>query len=189
MLRTRRPLLALLLLGVLLAAGYLFSALDSDDARSGGAAPTAGVTTAVSGSATTGTAAGGTSSGSRPPTASLTPTAGRTPTAGPTAGRTATTRPAPSDGLDTVRAAELPSEARRVLRLIDAGGPFPYPQDGGVFGNFERLLPAHQRGWYREYTVPTPGERDRGARRIIAGQDGTHYYTADHYDSFARVEP
>lgn len=171
MLRTRRPLLALLLLGVLLAAGYLFSALDSDDAGSGGAAPTAGPTTA----------AGGTSSGSR------TPTAGRT--AGPTAGRAATTRPAPADGLDTVRAAELPAEARRVLRLIDTGGPFPYSQDGGVFGNFERLLPAHQRGWYREYTVPTPGERDRGARRIIAGQDGTRYYTADHYDSFARVEP
>jgi ribonuclease T1 len=76
-----------------------------------------------------------------------------------------------------------------VLGLIDSGGPFPYSQDGGVFGNFERLLPAHQRGWYREYTVPTPGEGDRGARRIIAGQDGTRYYTADHYDSFARIEP
>jgi ribonuclease T1 len=75
-----------------------------------------------------------------------------------------------------------------VLRLIAAGGPFPYSQDGAVFGNVERLLPAHQRGWYREYTVPTPGSSDRGARRIIAGQDGARHYTADHYGSFARVE-
>lgn len=75
-----------------------------------------------------------------------------------------------------------------MLRLIDAGGPFPYAKDGAVFGNLERLLPAHPRGWYREYTVPTPGAGDRGARRIVAGRDGVRYYTADHYDSFARVE-
>jgi ribonuclease T1 len=87
-----------------------------------------------------------------------------------------------------VRVADLPAEAQRVLRLIDAGGPFPYAKDGSVFGNLERLLPAHPRGWYREYTVPTPGERDRGARRVIAGRDGGRYYTADHYGSFARVE-
>jgi len=102
-------------------------------------------------------------------------------------GTGATARPG-ADGLSSVAVAALPVEAQRVLRLIEAGGPFPYSQDGTVFGNNERLLPAHQRGWYREYTVPTPGSRDRGARRIIAGQDGARYYTADHYDSFARVE-
>jgi len=75
-----------------------------------------------------------------------------------------------------------------VLRLIDAGGPFPYERDGSVFGNFERRLPERPRGWYREYTVPTPGEDDRGARRIVRGRDGTSWYTADHYESFARVE-
>lgn len=98
-----------------------------------------------------------------------------------------TARPG-ADGLSTVAVAALPVEAQRVLRLIDAGGPFPYSQDGTVFGNVERLLPAHQRGWYHEYTVPTPGSRDRGARRIIVGQDGARYYTADHYESFTRVE-
>jgi ribonuclease T1 len=87
-----------------------------------------------------------------------------------------------------VRSSDLPVQAQQVLRLIDAGGPFPYPQDGTVFGNVERLLPVHPRGWYREYTVPTPGSPDRGARRIVAGQDGTRYYTADHHESFARIE-
>jgi len=87
-----------------------------------------------------------------------------------------------------VRSSDLPVQARQVLRLIDAGGPFAYPQDGTVFGNVERLLPSHPRGWYHEYTVPTPGSPDRGARRIVAGQDGVRYYTADHYESFARIE-
>jgi len=87
-----------------------------------------------------------------------------------------------------VAASALPVEARRTLRLIDQGGPFPYERDGGVFGNVERILPRQARGWYREYTVPTPGERDRGARRIVAGRDGMRYYTADHYESFAVVD-
>jgi ribonuclease T1 len=88
-----------------------------------------------------------------------------------------------------VAASALPPEARETLRLIDRGGPFPYERDGSVFGNVERILPREPRGWYREYTVPTPGEGDRGARRIVAGRDGVRYYTADHYESFAIVDP
>jgi ribonuclease T1 len=82
----------------------------------------------------------------------------------------------------------LPPEARRTLELIKRGGPFPHQRDGVVFGNYERLLPARQRGYYREYTVATPGAANRGARRIVAG-GGTaeFYYTADHYRSFQRV--
>ena len=83
--------------------------------------------------------------------------------------------------------ADLPPEARATLALIKAGGPFPYPQDGRTFGNREKLLPLRGRGYYREYTVRTPGARDRGARRIVAGRDGEFYYTADHYRSFRRI--
>jgi ribonuclease T1 len=82
---------------------------------------------------------------------------------------------------------ELPLEARQTLARIDAGGPFPYARDGAVFRNRERLLPAKASGYYREYTVRTPGARDRGARRIVAGKGGERYYTADHYRSFLRI--
>jgi ribonuclease T1 len=82
---------------------------------------------------------------------------------------------------------QLPREAVETIALIRQGGPFPYERDGAVFRNRERLLPARERGWYREYTVKTPGARDRGARRIVAGRDGTLYYTDDHYRSFKRV--
>ncbi|MFH8341629.1 ribonuclease domain-containing protein [Streptomyces sp. AM6-12] len=90
-------------------------------------------------------------------------------------------------GMATVPASRLPAEARRTLALIDRGGPYPYTRDGIVFGNFERHLPKHQRGYYHEYTVPTPRSRDRGARRIITGQGGEFYYTDDHYNSFRAV--
>ncbi len=83
--------------------------------------------------------------------------------------------------------ADLPAEARATLALIRAGGPFPHAQDGRTFGNREKLLPRRARGYYREYTVPTPGARDRGARRIVAGKAGELYYTADHYRSFQRI--
>ncbi|MEW6689548.1 MAG: ribonuclease domain-containing protein [Pseudomonadota bacterium] len=86
-----------------------------------------------------------------------------------------------------VRLGELPAEARSTAELIRKGGPFPYQRDGAVFGNRERLLPERERGWYREYTVRTPGAKDRGARRIVAGRDGTLYYTDDHYRSFRRI--
>lgn len=96
-------------------------------------------------------------------------------------------REAGSGALPTVSAAQLPAQARETLRLIDLGGPFPYVKDGAVFGNRERLLPRQPYGYYREYTVPTPGARDRGARRIIGGRDGDRYYTEDHYRSFRRI--
>lgn len=84
----------------------------------------------------------------------------------------------------------LPPEAVDTIALIEAGGPFPYRRDGVTFENRERLLPGQPRGYYREYTVPTPGVSDRGARRIVAGGDPPEvmYYTADHYRSFRRVE-
>ena len=82
---------------------------------------------------------------------------------------------------------QLPPEAARTLVLIKQGGPFPYRKDGTTFGNRERRLPAREQGYYREFTVPTPGAKDRGARRIVAGRDGTLYYTDDHYRSFKRI--
>lgn len=90
-------------------------------------------------------------------------------------------------GVDEVKASGLPPEARATIVLIRKGGPFPYERDGAAFGNREKLLPARERGWYREYTVRTKGERTRGARRIVAGRDGTLYYTDDHYRSFKRI--
>jgi len=91
--------------------------------------------------------------------------------------------------LPSIALAELPQEGRQTYRLILQGGPFPYEKDGTVFGNRERLLPRQVRGYYREYTVRTPGARDRGARRIVCGgqmpaRPQACYYTADHYASF-----
>lgn len=98
-------------------------------------------------------------------------------------------RPSSGDGLASVRLADLPLQARRTVALIDAGGPFPYAKDGATFNNFEGVLPSRPRGYYREYTVQTPGERDRGARRIVTGdRDRELFYTADHYDTFVRVQ-
>lgn len=98
----------------------------------------------------------------------------------------------PVDGVETVALATLPPEARQTQRLILSGGPFPYTKDGSVFGNFERRLPRRERGFYREYTVKTPGSRDRGARRIVCGgrqptAPEACYYTADHYASFKLI--
>ncbi|MFF2202824.1 ribonuclease domain-containing protein [Streptomyces sp. NPDC058145] len=90
-------------------------------------------------------------------------------------------------GMATVQESRLPAEARRTLALIDKGGPFPYARDGVVFGNFEGHLPKQPRGHYHEYTVPTPGSPDRGARRLVTGRDGEIYYTDDHYNSFRAV--
>ncbi|MFD9208639.1 ribonuclease domain-containing protein [Streptomyces sioyaensis] len=99
----------------------------------------------------------------------------------------ATKAPAWAQGMPVVTAAQLPSQARDTLRIIDAGGPFPYRQDGTVFGNRERLLPRRPRGHYHEYTVPTPGSPDRGARRIVTGESHETYYTDDHYRTFKAV--
>lgn len=92
----------------------------------------------------------------------------------------------PAD-LGTVTLSALPREAKATLNLVRAGGPFPYEKDGTTFGNRERLLPPRPRGYYREYTVPTPGIHNRGARRIVAGKVGEYYWTADHYRSFQRI--
>ncbi|MEZ5219300.1 MAG: ribonuclease domain-containing protein [Ilumatobacteraceae bacterium] len=92
------------------------------------------------------------------------------------------------DGYPTVTLGELPDQAIEVLELIDDGGPFPYRQDDSVFQNREGELPDHERGYYREYTVETPGSPDRGPRRIVAGECGERFYTADHYDSFELIE-
>ena len=86
-----------------------------------------------------------------------------------------------------VTAQALPPEARHTLALIKGNGPFPYPQDGKTFGNREKRLPLRGHGYYREYTVRTPGAKDRGARRIVAGNGGEFYYTDDHYRSFKRI--
>jgi ribonuclease T1 len=93
-----------------------------------------------------------------------------------------------TNGLPSVSVADLPPEARHTLELIRSDGPFPYSRDGVVFQNRERLLPREKSGYYHEYTVPTPGEADRGARRIITGKAGERYYTDDHYASFRVVE-
>jgi ribonuclease T1 len=87
----------------------------------------------------------------------------------------------------TIAVTQLPAEAHATLVLIRKRGPFPYERDGVVFGNFERRLPIRERGYYREYTVPTPGVSHRGARRIVVGHGGELYYTTDHYRSFRRI--
>lgn len=130
---------------------------------------------------------GGQAEGTTPGTAS-----GPTPPPGgagtpPPEKSAAAHRTANPSGLAEIRESTLPAEGRRVLALIRAGGPYQFSQDDQVFGNFERVLPARDRGYYREYTVPTPGEPDRGARRIVAGNGGEKYYTGDHYQTFKYI--
>lgn len=90
-------------------------------------------------------------------------------------------------GALVVSPAQLPPEARQTIARIRSGGPFPFERDGVVFHNRERLLPQQARGYYREYTVITPGLTHRGARRLVAGRAGELFYTDDHYRSFRRV--
>ena len=122
------------------------------------------------------------SSRSATPSAATPSSTRRSTPSSPTGERT------PDSGLPTIAVSELPREGRETLRLILRGGPFPYDRDGITFQNRERILPAQPRGYYAEYTVPTPGESDRGARRLVAGDDGDVYFTDDHYRSFRQVE-
>jgi ribonuclease T1 len=98
-----------------------------------------------------------------------------------------------SPSLGTVRVTTLPPEARTTLELIRSGGPFPYSRDGVVFNNREHILPSKARGYYHEYTVPTPQARTRGARRIVCGGAVATlvecYYSDDHYQSFRKIQP
>lgn len=91
-------------------------------------------------------------------------------------------------GLPVIAVSKLPPEARDTLQRIARGGPFLYSRDGVVFGNYERILPQQRRGYYHEYTVPTPEVRHRGARRIVCGDVPECYYTDDHYRSFKRIK-
>ncbi len=99
----------------------------------------------------------------------------------------------PLQAVADVALGSLPAQAQTTYALVRQGGPFPYAKDGVVFGNRERLLPLNTRGYYREYTVKTPGSQDRGARRIVCGGPATVpdacYYTADHYASFRKIVP
>ena len=114
-----------------------------------------------------------------------------TPTADPTSedtgdgGQTGGTDP--DSGLPIVQVADLPVEAGQILELIDRGGPFAEDEDGTTFDNREGILPDQPSGYYEEYTVPTPGSDDRGARRIVGGEGGEFYWTDDHYRSFSRI--
>lgn len=92
-----------------------------------------------------------------------------------------------SGELPFIARAELPAEARDTLRAIEQGGPYAYERDGTVFKNYEKVLPQQRRGYYREYTVKTPGARNRGARRIVCGKLPECYYSPDHYRTFKRI--
>ncbi|HVO88787.1 MAG TPA: ribonuclease domain-containing protein [Casimicrobiaceae bacterium] len=106
------------------------------------------------------------------------------------ASTTVAARASQSD-LPVIAASDLPREAREVLERVHSGGPFAYERDGVVFGNREQVLPPRRRGYYHEYTVPTPGERTRGARRIVCGGPArlpdACFYSNDHYRTFARI--
>ena len=95
--------------------------------------------------------------------------------------------PPPAAAVAEVELSSLPVEARDTVKLIRRGGPFPYARDGIIFSNREELLPKHKRGYYREYTVKTPGDRTRAARRIVAGAAGELYYSDDHYQHLRRI--
>ncbi|CAM5360125.1 ribonuclease domain-containing protein [Streptomyces abikoensis] len=116
-------------------------------------------------------------------------TAVAAPLAGHAAPAVTAQAPASVKAAGNVCKSALPAQADDTLRLIDAGGPFPYPKDGTVFSNREGVLPKHNAGYYHEYTVKTPGSPDRGARRIVTGQgDHEDYYTGDHYATFNLID-
>ncbi len=98
-------------------------------------------------------------------------------------------QPQSISALPTIQRRQLPPEGQQTLNLIERGGPFPYTKDGVVFGNYEGILPKQNKGYYHEYTVPTPGASTRGMRRIVCGPLPECYYTSDHYATFSRILP
>ena len=108
--------------------------------------------------------------------------------AGQSTGPSASATARPTQLTQSVALSALPAQVAQTVHLIKAGGPFPYSQDGVVFDNNEHLLPAQPHGYYHEYTVVTPGASDRATRRIVTGRNGEYFYTADHYESFRRVD-
>ena len=162
-------MVAAIVLLVLIVVGWLVIRAQDD---AGGPSSAAGVTSSTT-QRTTPQAAQSTAPATKTTTPTTTTTAAQTDAA---------------SGLPVAPLSSLPPEAAQTVALIADDGPFPYQKDGAVFGNFEGLLPDRPSGYYREYTVRTPGESDRGARRIVAGNDGELYYTADHYESFVVIE-
>lgn len=159
-----RARIAVLLVGAVALAGCAGTATTSSTARTTAPA-TPGATGATPGA-----------------------TAPAATTASPSADRFADLAPrSPTTSLATVAVRDLPAEAIVTLELIRDGGPFPFDRDGARFNNREGLLPRQPAGFYAEYTVITPGEDDRGARRIVAGDDGSRFYTSDHYARFREV--
>ena len=126
----------------------------------------------------------GSGSSSAPSTSASAPAQSSTPAKGGAA------VPGADSGLPVKALSALPSQAADTWKLIEAGGPYPYPRnDDVVFENREKRLPGKKSGYYHEYTVKTPGSADRGARRLITGQAHELYYTGDHYASFVVVDP
>lgn len=189
----RRGVLAaliLLLLLPLLAACNVRSTIQ-EAASQAGAAMEAAATRGAQGNVTPTRTPKARATPTYTPKARVTPTrtakARVTPTRTAKALATATPRAQGVSGLPTIRYQDLPKQARETIALIEKGGPFPFERDGIVFQNREQLLPRQRSGYYREYTVITPGSRDRGERRIIAGAGGELYYSDDHYESFKEV--
>lgn len=172
-----RPMVAGLVLLAVVVVGLLWLWLSGSSADSSQPAAAS-----LASSANVNATAGSTAS-----TSPATTTSPKTTTPGGTSPKTQTSGIDPLSGLPLVALDELPQQASDTVELIRSDGPFPYGKDGAVFGNFEGLLPDRSSGYYREYTVITPGENDRGARRIVAGADGEMYYTDDHYESFVRI--
>ena len=189
----RRGVLAaliLLLLLPLLAACNVRSTIQ-EAASQAGAAMEAAATRGAQGNVTPTRTPKARATPTYTPKARATPTrtakARVTPTRTAKALATATPRAQGGSGLPTIRYQDLPKQARETIALIEKGGPFPFERDDIVFQNREQLLPRQRSGYYREYTVITPGSRDRGERRIIAGAGGELYYSDDHYESFKEV--
>ena len=172
----KRKQLATLIAGVIavlivLGAAFLINKLGANDA----AAPAASSAKASTGK----------TSSAKPTPAS----SGSTPSSSASAAANSKTNaPANPSKLPVIKASQLPKEGQQTLALIGKGGPYPYDRDDINFGNFEGVLPKQPGGYYREFTVPTPGASNRGAKRIIVGKSGEKYYTDDHYASFSFIQ-